>query len=217
MKVLTAPEMREVDRRTMELGIPGIVLMENAGSRVVDLLVDRFRPLSQHRIVVYCGKGNNGGDGLVIARQLLTRFRPVRLDVILAARADEFQGDAATNCHMFQTVGGSVTHELPPEARPATIVVDALLGTGIKGPATGPYAALIEEINTAFPRARIVAVDIPSGLPHQPAVKAHYTVTFVAPKIDQVLWPQYENCGELVVGAIGAPSHLLDDINLNLA
>ncbi len=73
-KVLTASEMQAVDRQTTERGIPGIVLMENAGHRVVEFLQKRFPPLSQHRIVVICGKGNNGGDGLVIARQLHTRF-----------------------------------------------------------------------------------------------------------------------------------------------
>ena len=71
MKILTAAEMREVDRRTIEAGIPGIVLMENAGHRVVEFLAERFAPLGGQRIVVLCGKGNNGGDGLVIARQLL--------------------------------------------------------------------------------------------------------------------------------------------------
>ena len=78
MKVLTAAEMREVDRLTMERGIPGIVLMENAAHRVVEAMAERFRPLSAQRIVVLCGKGNNGGDGLAVARQLFTRFRPRR-------------------------------------------------------------------------------------------------------------------------------------------
>ena len=73
MKVLTAAQMREVDRRTVEAGIPGVVLMENAGNRVVDLLAEKFAPLSAQRVVVLCGKGNNGGDGMVVARQLFTR------------------------------------------------------------------------------------------------------------------------------------------------
>jgi ADP-dependent NAD(P)H-hydrate dehydratase / NAD(P)H-hydrate epimerase len=217
VKILTPDEMREVDRRTIELGIPGIVLMENAGHRVVELLERRFSPLGSQRIVIFCGKGNNGGDGLVVARQLLTRIHPVRLDVVLAADPDEFQGDAAANYRMFQVAGGSVTHDIPVAARVATLVIDALLGTGIKGPATGRCAELIHEINLGFPAAKIVAVDIPSGLPHTPSVRAHHTVTFVAPKIDQVQWPQYEACGELVVGEIGAPAHLLDSVRLSLA
>lgn len=217
MKILTADEMRDVDRRTIELGIPGIVLMENAGHRVVELLECRYSPLASQRIVVFCGKGNNGGDGLVIARQLLTRFHPSRLDVVLAADPDEYQGGAAANYRMFLAVGGSVTHDIPVEARAATLVIDALLGTGIKGPPTGHYAELIHEINLGFPSASVVAVDIPSGLPYTPCVRARHTVTFVAPKIDQVMWPHYEACGELVVGGIGAPAHLLESAQLSLS
>src|SRR5450432_1511251 len=102
MKVLTAAEMREVDRRTVELGIPGIVLMENAGHRVAEFLAERFAPLSEQRIVVLCGKGNNGGDGLVVARQLYTRFRPQTLHVLLAGDPGEMKGDAAANYRMLQ-------------------------------------------------------------------------------------------------------------------
>jgi len=89
MKVLTAAEMRAVDRRTIEAGIPGIVLMENAGHRVVEFLEKRFAPLAGQRIVILCGKGNNGGDGMVIARQLATRFRPQSLDVVLYGAPEE--------------------------------------------------------------------------------------------------------------------------------
>ncbi len=217
MKVLTVAEMRQVDRRAMEAGIPGIVLMENAGHRVVELLEHEFGPLGQQRIVVFCGKGNNGGDGLVVARQLLTRLRPARLDVVLAAGAEEFSGDAAANWSMFEAVGGKASHDIPVEARAATVIVDALLGTGIKGSASGRYAELIGEINSGFPMAKVVAVDIPSGLPSEPSVRADYTVTFVAPKADQVMWPQYERCGELSVGVIGTPPELLEGAKLHLS
>jgi NAD(P)H-hydrate epimerase len=88
MKVLTAAEMREVDRRTIELGIPGIVLMENAAHRVVEFLAERFAR-SRERALVLCGKGNNGGDGLVIARQLYTRFAPASLHVVLLAEPED--------------------------------------------------------------------------------------------------------------------------------
>ena len=100
MKVLTAAQMREVDRRTIEMGISGIVLMENAGHRVVEFLDRRFRPLAGERVVVLCGKGNNGGDGMVIARQLYTRFPTQALHVVLFASPDELQGDARTNYEM---------------------------------------------------------------------------------------------------------------------
>src|SRR4051812_20814190 len=89
MKVLTAAQMREVDRLTIEAGIPGIVLMENAGHRVMEFLQERFAPLAAQRIVVLCGKGNNGGDGLVIARQLHTRVCPISLSVVLSAAPED--------------------------------------------------------------------------------------------------------------------------------
>ena len=97
MKVLTAAEMREVDRRTMEAGIPGLVLMENAAHRVVEFLAERFAPLRAQRIAVLCGKGNNGGDGLAIARLLHVRFDPAALHVVLFANPAELRGDAAAN------------------------------------------------------------------------------------------------------------------------
>src|SRR5436305_10068137 len=161
MKVLTAAEMRDVDRRTIERAIPGLILMENAGSRVVDFLAERFAPLTGHRIAVLCGKGNNGGDGMVIARQLHTRFRPQTLHVVLLAAPEDLKGDAAANFRMLEACGCPVAREIPPEARNATVVVDALLGTGITGPATGPMQGAIRQINGGFPLARVVAVDMP--------------------------------------------------------
>src|SRR5437762_5012087 len=165
MKVLTAAEMREVDRLTIERGIPGLILMENAGSRVVDFLAARFAPLSSHRIAVICGKGNNGGDGLVVARHIHIRFRPQALHVVLKADPADLRGDAAANFRMLAACGCPFSREVMPDMRTATLVVDGLLGTGMSGPATGAILASIREINTGFPLARIVAIDIPSGMP----------------------------------------------------
>jgi len=222
MRVLTAAEMREVDRRTVEMGIPGIVLMENAGHRVVEFLAGHFSPLSAERIVVLCGKGNNGGDGLVVARQLFTRFRPQSLQVVLLADPAEMKGDAAANYRMLQVCGCEVWREIPAEARHATLLVDALLGTGISGPASGAMLAAIREINTGFPRAKVVAVDIPSGMPSDWAepvgefARADATVTFTAPKPAQVLPPNCDHVGEFVVGQIGSPPALYEDAWLSL-
>jgi len=216
MKVLTAEQMREVDRRTRELGIPGLVLMENAGHRVVEFLEKEFAPLGEHRIVVLCGKGNNGGDGLVVARQLHTRGLAASLDVVLAGEPEELKGDAGANFRMLQAAGCPVEREITAPMRAATIVVDALLGTGVRGPATGRLRELIEEINSGFPAAEIVAVDIPSGLPSDsrledgPCVLADYTVTFTAPKVGQVIPPNCNLVGELKVAPIGSPSELYD-------
>jgi hydroxyethylthiazole kinase-like uncharacterized protein yjeF len=217
MKVLTASQMREVDRRTAGMGIPGIVLMENAGHRVVEFLAERCAPLAAERIVVLCGKGNNGGDGMVVARQLHTRFNPQALHVVLLAAPEELKGDAAANYRMLAACGCPVLGEIPEAARNATLVLDALLGTGITGPATGRMLEGIREIQTGFPLAKVVAVDIPSGMPSdsgEPAgefVCADYTVTFTAPKVGQVLPPNCDGVGELVVGPIGSPPELYEN------
>lgn len=217
MKVLNSSQMREVDRRTMELGVPGPILMENAGHRVVEVMAELLAPLAAHRIVVLCGKGNNGGDGLVVARQLHTRIKPKSLAVVLAAAPEELRGEAAENLRMLQACGCGVSREISPEMRDATIVVDALLGTGIKGPASGRMLELIREINAGFPRAKVVAVDIPSGLMSDTAstegesARADYTVTFTAPKVGQVLPPGCNRVGNLRVCPIGSPPELYEN------
>jgi hydroxyethylthiazole kinase-like uncharacterized protein yjeF len=216
VKVLTAAQMREVDRRTIEMGIPGVVLMENAGHRVVELMAEKFAPLAANRIAVLCGKGNNGGDGMVVARQLFTRFQPRALHVVLLAAPEDLKGDAALNYRMLQVCGCTVAREIPAEARFSTIVVDALLGTGINGPATGAMLDAIREINRGFPLARVVAVDIPSGMPSDSGeplgeqARADYTVTFTAPKPAHALAPNCDAVGELRVAAIGSPPQLYD-------
>ena len=211
MKVLTAAQMREVDRLTMEAGIPELVLMENAGHRVLEAMERRFTPLAEHRITVVCGKGNNGGDGLVVARQLLTRVHPRSLHVLIVSE------DASESCRMFQAAGGSVVHELTTEMRESTLVVDALLGTGIQGPARGRSLEFIRAMNSAFPLARVVAVDVPSGMQsdsgHQDGevARADLTVTFTAPKRCHVLSPACYGIGELVVGQIGSSPALYEN------
>jgi len=216
MKVLTAAQMREVDRRTIEMGVPGLVLMENAGSRVVEFLEQRFSPLADQRIVVFCGKGNNGGDGMVVARQLFERYRPQGLNVVLAAAPEEMKGEAAEQYHRLVETGCPASCELSADPDTVTLVIDALLGTGLSGPAKGEMLDLIRRINSGFPRARIVAVDIPSGLASDTgrtlgeSVRADHTVTFTAAKVGQLLPPNCEQVGELCVRAIGSPPELFE-------
>jgi hydroxyethylthiazole kinase-like uncharacterized protein yjeF len=222
VKVLTAAQMREVDRLTMDRGIPGLILMENAGAGVVEFLASRFAPLSSHRVAVICGKGNNGGDGLVVARQLYTRFRPRELHVVLAADPEELRGDAAENLRMLTACGCPFSREVTSEMRLATLVVDGLLGTGVKGPAAGAMLESIRLINTAFPLAKIVAIDMPSGMPSDSGapggefVRADYTVTFTALKVAQALPPNCDQVGELHVVPIGSPPELYDDVALSV-
>ncbi|WP_321472031.1 NAD(P)H-hydrate dehydratase [uncultured Paludibaculum sp.] len=211
MKILTGEQMRAVDRLTMEAGIPGLVLMENAGCRFVEFLERHYAPLEQHRIVVICGKGNNGGDGLVIARQLSLRHSPRSLDVALAYPAEEFKADAAANWRMLQVAGVRVTQTIEPKMRAATLVIDALLGTGLEGPARGPALEWIREMNSGFPGAVVVSVDVPSGLfDGGESVRAADTVTFTAPKVEQAMPPTCDRVGRLHVAQIGTPISMLE-------
>ena len=226
MKILTAAQMREVDRRTMELGIPGLILMENAAHRVLEYLTETFPRLNEHRIVVMCGKGNNGGDGLGIARQLHIRIHPRTLDVVLAGEEQDLRGEAAENYRMLKAAGCPIATGIRPEMHAATLIVDALLGTGLKGPARGRSLELIREINHGFPHAEVLSVDVPSGLdsdsanPPGETVHASHTVTFTAPKLCHVLSPACEFAGKLRVAPIGTPPELFEkdeSIYLSLA
>ncbi|MGA8030152.1 MAG: NAD(P)H-hydrate epimerase, partial [Bryobacteraceae bacterium] len=225
MKILTAAEMREVDRLTIERGIPGLILMENAGNRVIDFLRETFHPLSDHRMVIVCGKGNNAGDGFVVARQLFTRKLCRNLTIIELFDPETLTGDALANRRMLDVCGCPIVREFPNQANLATIVVDAILGTGLSGPAKGPSLDGIRMINERFPLARKVAIDIPSGLPSDETnptgefVRADYTVTFTAAKRSQCLSPIYEHVGKLQVFPIGSPDEFVKTnpkYNLNL-
>ncbi len=223
-KVLTPREMGEVDRATIAAGIPGNILMENAAQRVVEYIARHFSPVNEQRIVVICGKGNNGGDGLAIARQLHIRFNPRRMWVVLISKPEEFSGDAALNLRMLRACGVQEYRDFGPEMRSATLIVDAILGTGLSGPAKGPALDAIVEINSTFPYAKVIAVDIPSGLsgesgtPPGEYARADATVTFTAPKVCHVMPPSCNLMGELEIASIGsAPSMYENDERIKLA
>jgi ADP-dependent NAD(P)H-hydrate dehydratase / NAD(P)H-hydrate epimerase len=220
MKILTAAQMRDLDQRTIAAGVPSLLLMETAAARVVEFLERRFHPLARQRIVIICGKGNNGGDGLAVARQIALRFKPTALDVVLAHDPAEFTGDALANFRLLELAGIPTSRTVEPRSRAATLVVDALLGTGLSGPARGRALEWIHEINTGFPGARIISIDMPSGL-HEDGESVHpeATVTFTSPKVEQVLPPTCDRTGELIIAEIGTPRSWLDQdpaLNLNL-
>jgi hydroxyethylthiazole kinase-like uncharacterized protein yjeF len=212
LKVLTSAQTREVDRLTIQEGVPGIALMENAAHRVVEELVREFSPIAQQNIVILCGKGNNGGDGLAIAR-ILREYGVSRLRVVLAADPSEYQGEAAENLKRLPEAGIHPEREVPVklrERREVNIVLDALLGTGLSGPPNGRVAELIAATRE-FPQAKIVAVDVPSGLGGGgDCVRADITVTFTAPKVEHYLAPEaQEHVGRLVIAQIGTPPWLI--------
>jgi NAD(P)H-hydrate epimerase len=220
MKILTPEQLREVDRLSTEkYAIPGILLMENAGMRVVEVLEDEFENFDELSVAILCGKGNNGGDGFVIARQLIQKgCFPF---VFLFASEAEVTGDAKTNLNILKAIGYpptivTSTHDWDEEKLEildADIIVDALLGTGARKPVEGLYGEVIENLVDDFSRAAIVSVDVPS-----PGVQADITVTFTALKPCLVLPPDFENAGDVIVADIGNPPQLLesDEYRLNL-
>ncbi len=212
-KLTTAAQMREMDRRTMEeYGVPGLVLMENAALRVVDIVAERFGPLKGKRIAVVCGKGNNGGDGLAIARHLATRFG-AKISIHLTAEPSEYEGDAAESYKMAAAFGLDIRPVFPDLYRGIDLVVDALLGTGIHGGVEGDLAEIISAMNGEH--RPIIAVDVPSGLDADTGevggacVRAALTVTFALPKIGLMVYPGAEYVGELVVADIGMPRQVM--------
>ncbi len=209
--VVTAAEMRALDAWTIAHLTPGAVLMERAGEGAARVLRAHW-PKAGGPIVVCCGKGNNGGDGFVLARHL--RRARYGAEVWLVGRREALQGDAAEMAERWQ--GTVTTVESPGQVEPlrrrlaqAGIVVDALLGTGLNAPVEGTFAAVIEAINAAA--KPVLAVDIPSGLSGDTghvlgcAVRAAVTATFAFPKIGQVIYPGAELCGRLEVVDIGIP------------
>ena len=223
MKILTAEQMRAADRRTInELGIPGIVLMESAGRAVVNEILQRYSHLAPGPVLVLCGKGNNGGDGLVVARTLLQQGWQVTT-VILAEEAT-IAGDARLYLDILQRLGvpldfaaalAEVETLLARLPQPA-LIVDALFGTGLSSPLGGQHALAIAWMNRA--PAPKVAIDIPSGLDATSgailgsALCADLTVTLAAAKLGQVIYPGVACCGELVVAEIGIPQALLEEL-----
>jgi len=209
MKVVTAEMMRSLDRRAIdEYGIPGVVLMENAGRSVFEYLRERFHPLSTRRFHVFCGTGNNGGDGFVVARYLT--LAGAQVYVTLVGDLEKVRGDARVHFELMVRLG----IELKQLEATHSIQIDALLGTGIEGPPRAEYAEAIRCINSS-PQPTI-SVDIPSGVSSDTgqapgeAVCATATITFGYPKLGMFLSPGADLVGELIVCDIGFPWHVLN-------
>src|SRR6202795_1161475 len=196
MKILTASEMREVDRLTTErAGVPSLTLMEGAGKSVAGFIRQQFRKLRRRGIVILCGKGNNGGDGFVVARHLLELgAKPV---VYLFAEPGQVQGEAAVNLKRWQDASRELRvirssgewQAAKAAVASADIIVDALLGTGARGAVEGLLREVIEDVNRRGAAQTVIARDLPSGLRadngeiESAAVTANFTVTLPAPKV----------------------------------
>jgi len=203
--------VRRLDRFAIEtLGIPGPVLMENA-SRAVAALV-REKSLPSSKVLILAGKGNNGGDGMAAHRHLHPESR-----LLLLGDPKGLSGDGALQWEILEKAGIAPEWTVDPdpilraleELGPEDILVDALFGTGLSRPLRDPYSAVIEAINRC--RARVLAVDVPSGLDAAEgkilgaAVRARWTVTFAAPKTGFYRGKGPEVCGEVFLAGIGIP------------
>lgn len=221
MKVATAAEMKEIDRLAQEeFLIPGAVLMERAALALRLIIRERFG-LAGQKIYIFCGKGNNGGDGLALARLLTESAAEVK--VVLAFEPSQFTGLASQNLAAAVKFGLPIVdwQEISAaELQQADLIVDALLGTGATGAPHGAVATIIDLINQA--KKPVVAVDIPSGVNADngrvgaTAIKATLTVTFGLPKPGLLVYPGVEACGELVIDPIGFPPALLESANLKI-
>ena len=237
MTTLTRAQVRELDRRAIEeFGVPGVVLMENAGRGAAEVLM-RLRD-EDDRVLIICGPGNNGGDGLVIARHL--DLLGVPLKIWLAGMPAKLPPDAAANyntlvrakmdCFSFEPSMDDHFFNEPPAvdrllydlmcAQQEVWIVDALFGTGLSRPVVEPYDRIVTAINASG--ATVLAVDIPSGLdcdtgqPLGPCGRADHTATFVAPKAGFANPAAKEWLGEVHVVGIGAPRKLLDEYGIGV-
>jgi hydroxyethylthiazole kinase-like uncharacterized protein yjeF len=218
MRVVTATTMQDIDRQTIDtFGISGLTLMENAGQSCVDAVVEEFG--AQGYAVVIAGKGNNGGDGYVVAR--LLRRAGWDVHVFILAEQGQISGDAATN--LSKLPWEDVTYcpqagQLPAlhmdEITRADVIVDAIFGTGLRSDVTGLYQEAIEIINASG--RPVLAVDIPSGIHGTTgrvlgtAVRASITVTFAFAKLGHVLYPGAQHTNKLIVADIGIPPNVME-------
>lgn len=224
-RVVTREEIRELDRRAIEeYGVPGVVLMENAGRRVAGEALEMLEDALEPRVAVLCGKGNNGGDGFVAARHLYNHG--VKVDVYLFnLMADvAFAHDPWTHLKILVKMGLDIkeittapdARRILPEMEDADLIIDGLLGTGLEGEVKEPYRTAIEDINNSG--VPVLSIDIPSGLDCNDgrvlgvAVRAARTVTFVLPKRGFTIAEGPGHIGELVGADIGMPRDLVEGV-----
>jgi hydroxyethylthiazole kinase-like uncharacterized protein yjeF len=224
VRVLNTQQMREADRQTIsEIGIPSIVLMENAGRQTVAAMEAAFDGLAASKVGVLCGRGNNGGDGFVVARTLVQRG--IEAIVFLLGSVSEVRGDARTNLEILGRIGLTVVEvtnaqewELHfSEVSECDLLVDAILGTGFHGRLNGLLETVVADVNEL--PIPVVAIDVPTGISADSnelegeAIDAAMTVTLAAPKIPLVLPPADVRCGDLVIADIGIPPPVIDEID----
>ncbi len=223
MRVLNAAQMRDADRQTIdEIGIPSMVLMENAGRQVVAALEAANDDLTDRHVAVLCGPGNNGGDGFVVARTLYQRAVDVSVFVIGTMAA--VKGDARLNLEILGRLGLTVVEISDEQAwdlhfseiSQCDLIVDAIFGTGLRSPLAGMMETVAADVNASG--IPVVAVDLPSGMsadraePIGECIRASMTVTLATPKLPLVLPPGEAHAGSIVVADIGIPPEVIENL-----
>jgi hydroxyethylthiazole kinase-like uncharacterized protein yjeF len=215
-KTMTRQEVRDIDAWAIDImGVPGVILMENAGRSCAELILEELRAVRSPKVAIFCGTGNNGGDGYVIARHLLNSGCDVR--AYICGSREKIKGDAKINLDILTKMGlvpvdiammaGGPEEQAGPLAEDCDMVVDAIFGTGLSESLGSQYVSLINAINRMD--AKKLAVDIPSGLdcdtckPLPVAVRADMTVTFVAAKRGFAYATAAQYTGEVYVASIG--------------
>ncbi|HSB03864.1 MAG TPA: NAD(P)H-hydrate dehydratase [Thermodesulfobacteriota bacterium] len=221
MKVVTAEQMQQLDQKAIEAyGIPGIVLMENAGRGAAEVILQTFSNLHRNGVAIVAGKGNNGGDGFVIARYLLDRGIGVKVFLLADPRA--LRGDAETNHQIFLRMKGEVIsipsyteyQKVKKDLEKVDLLIDGIFGTGLDAEVRGYYREVIDHLNKL--QKPVVAIDIPSGLdantgkPLGTAIRATLTLTFGLPKVGLLIPPGTDYVGELKKIDISLPKRLIE-------
>src|SRR3989338_142390 len=227
MKIVTAKEMQEIDRIAIDdYGISGIVLMENAAKGVVASLFKKFPDIKDKKVGIFAGKGNNGGDGLAVARLLTDE--DISVTVYLLSKKDMLKGDAKTNLEKAEEMGVKIfeitsldeLEDVKDNILKNDIFIDAIFGTGLTSGVNGYYINVIKFINSS--KKFILSIDIPSGLSSDTGeiigghINADMTVSLCLPKIGEIIYPAAEYVGDLEVVDIGIPESIIDKENIKV-
>ncbi|MCD6222591.1 MAG: NAD(P)H-hydrate epimerase, partial [Thermoplasmata archaeon] len=220
MKISSIEEMRALDKTAIEHGIKDELLMENAAQACYFVLLKEVG-IEGKKFVVFAGSGNNGGDGLTLARKIHSMNGAVK--IYMVGNEEKLKGSAKMNYEIVKNIGidvrkAVVNEELIKDIKEADVVIDAMLGTGISRNVEGLYKEIIDVINQHA--KKVLSIDIPSGINGNngnvmgTAIKADYTVTFGLPKIGNVFYPGYEHCGKLYVSHISFPPSIYSRIKM---
>lgn len=230
MQIVTGSQMKEIDKAAIkDYKIPGVKLMETAGSYVYEEVIKTFNGKKDKSVIIICGAGNNGGDGYVVARKLHCDF--IEVKVYSTVDVNKLTGDAKINYEKFIELGEevcdlnniSILEKFKKDINNSYIIIDAILGTGISREVSGNIANIINIINSA--KKNIISVDIPSGTSandgkiYGVSIRANKTIAFQLPKIGNIFYPGAEYGGKLIVKDIGIPQKIINDnkdINISL-